>query len=31
VRGVANGAAEAGSRLINRFTGNDRRDDEDDE
>ena len=31
VRGVANGAAEAGSRLINRFTGNDRRNDEDDE
>jgi Zn-dependent protease with chaperone function len=31
VRGVANGAAEAGSRLINRFTGNDRRNDEDDD
>ena len=30
VRGVANGAAEAGSRLLNRFTGGDRRDDDDD-
>jgi Zn-dependent protease with chaperone function len=30
VRGVANGAAQAGSRLFNRFTGNDRRDDDED-
>ena len=30
VRGVANGAAEAGSRLFNRFTGGDRHDDDDD-
>ncbi len=29
VRGVANGAAEAGSRLFNRFTGGDRHDDDD--
>jgi Zn-dependent protease with chaperone function len=29
VRGVASGAADAGSRLFNRFTGNDRRDDTD--
>ncbi|HEY2315875.1 MAG TPA: M48 family metallopeptidase [Streptosporangiaceae bacterium] len=28
VRGVANGAAEAGSRLFNRFTGSDRHDDD---
>jgi Zn-dependent protease with chaperone function len=31
VRGVANGAAGAGTKLFNRFTGNDRRDDEDDD
>jgi Zn-dependent protease with chaperone function len=31
VRGVANGAAEAGSRLFNRFAGGDRHDDDDDE
>jgi Zn-dependent protease with chaperone function len=31
VRGVANGAAEAGSRLFNRFTGGDRHDDQDDD
>ena len=30
VRGVANGAAEAGSRLFNRFAGGDRRDDDND-
>jgi Zn-dependent protease with chaperone function len=30
VRGVASGAAEAGSRLINRFTGGDRRNDDQD-
>jgi Zn-dependent protease with chaperone function len=30
VRGVASGAAEAGSRLFNRFAGNDRRDDDED-
>ena len=29
VRGVANGAAEAGSKLFNRFAGSDRRDDDD--
>jgi Zn-dependent protease with chaperone function len=30
VRGVASGAADAGSRLFNRFAGNDRRDDDED-
>ena len=30
VRGVASGAAEAGSRLFNRFTGSDRRNDDED-
>jgi Zn-dependent protease with chaperone function len=30
VRGVASGAAEAGTRLFNRFAGNDRRDDDED-
>ncbi len=29
VRGVANGAAEAGTKLFNRFAGGDRRDDDD--
>jgi Zn-dependent protease with chaperone function len=31
VRGVANGAADMGSRLFNRMAGNDRRDDNDDD
>jgi Zn-dependent protease with chaperone function len=31
VRGVANGAADMGSRLFNRMAGNDRRNDDDDE
>ena len=31
VRGVANGAADMGSRLFNRMSGNDRRDDRDDD
>jgi hypothetical protein len=31
VRGVANGAADMGSRLFNRMSGNDRRDEHDDD